>query len=256
MVSKLVSYDGSDDGGGRRPGGTCDAREFSGVQLGNRTGVDVGHLGIGGRDVPGDSKFVPEGRHGGGPRFGVQKRPVRVFSHLAPRLVLLLAAASAISLGACKREIGDDCSTGADCEPNGSRICDLSQPGGYCTIVNCDETSCPSESACIRFFPTQFLTKACNPACEDLPCLTDPNAEGHCPEDCPRGPTDDCTVDELCLDAGICAPRTTERRFCQKTCGDNGDCRGGYECRLAGTKGSMALTADLSKIIRFCAPAE
>jgi hypothetical protein len=196
---------------------------------------------------------MPKRSDGGCPPFGVQKRPVPA----SCRVLVLLTVASAIGLGACKRQIGDDCSTAADCEPNGSRVCDLSQPGGYCTIVNCDETSCPSESACIRFFPTQFLTKACNPVCEDLPCLTDPEADkGQCPhDDCPLGPTNDCTIDELCLDAGLCAPRTTERRYCEKTCGDNGDCRGDYECRPAGTKGSMALTADLSKLVRFCAPA-
>lgn len=219
--------------------------------MGNRDGGMFGHLGTGGPDVPGTTKSMPERRDGGGPQFGVQKRPVRASS----RLLLFLAIASALALGACKREIGDECSTGADCEPNGSRICDLSQPGGYCTIANCDERSCPSDSACIRFFPTQFLTKACNPACEDLPCLRDPEAteeQGRCPEGCP---TNDCGVDELCLDAGVCAPRTTERRYCQKTCGDNGDCRGGYECRVAGAKGSMALTTDLSKQVRFCAPA-
>jgi hypothetical protein len=53
----------------------------------------------------------------------------------------------------------------------------------------------------------------------------------------------------------MCAPRDTERRYCEKTCGDNGDCRDHYECRLAGTKGSMALTESLSRVVRFCAPA-
>lgn len=194
---------------------------------------------------------MPDRGDGDGRPFRVQKRPVRASSWLLP-----LVIASAIGFGACKREIGDDCSTAADCDPNGSRVCDLSQPGGYCTIVNCDESSCPGEAACIRQFPAQYLTKACNPACEDIPCVTDdPEADGHCPDACPQGMTNDCTIAELCLDSGVCAARTTERRFCEKTCGDNGDCRGGYECRLAGTEGSMALTADLSRVVRFCAPA-
>ena len=33
-----------------------------------------------------------------------------------------------------------------------------------------------------------------------------------------------------------------ELRYCVKTCSSGDDCRGGYECRLAGTRGSMVLT--------------
>jgi hypothetical protein len=194
---------------------------------------------------------MPEGRDGGGGPFRLQSRPVRSSFSIVP----LLFIAFALSAGACSREIGDDCSTAADCDPKGSRVCDLSQPGGYCTVVNCDENSCPSESACIRFFPIPYLSKGCNPVCEDLPCLADPAADGHCPAACPYGPTNDCSSEEICLDGGMCAPRATERRYCEKTCGDNGDCRDHYECRLAGTKGSMSLTANLSRVVRFCAPA-
>lgn len=52
-------------------------------------------------------------------------------------------------LVACGREIGDDCSTSTDC--GSGRICDLSQPGGYCTISPCREETCPEESICVRF---------------------------------------------------------------------------------------------------------
>ena len=34
--------------------------------------------------------------------------------------------------------MGDSCQTSTDCDPNGNRVCDLSQPGGYCTILGCD----------------------------------------------------------------------------------------------------------------------
>jgi hypothetical protein len=205
--------------------------------------------------MPGTTKSVPDRGDGGDRQIGVQERPVRV----SLPVLLLLALAG----GACSKQIGDGCSTAADCDPNGTRACDLSQPGGYCTVANCDETSCPSESACIRFFPTQFLARTCNPDCEDKPCQLPDGGESDqpdggppaiCPATCPRGATNDCAADELCLDAGWCAPRTTERRFCEKTCGGDGDCRGGYECRLAGTQGSMAFTQDLSKVVRFCAP--
>ena len=66
-----------------------------------------------------------------------------------------------------QREIGDECTTAADCNPNGSRSCDATQPGGYCTIQGCDETSCPEEAACMRYFPAQYLTKPCDPEAAD-----------------------------------------------------------------------------------------
>jgi hypothetical protein len=43
-----------------------------------------------------------------------------------------------------------------------------------------------------------------------------------------------CTHDELCLDAGRCAPRATEFRRCVKGCGGDGDCRDDYQCRTVG----------------------
>jgi hypothetical protein len=120
----------------------------------------------------------------------------------------------------------------ADCQTDDdTRSCDISQPGGYCTIDGCDERSCPSEAACIRFFPWPFLTETCDPAA--------PSA---------------CAPDEICLDMGRCAPRSSERRYCALRCDDNGDCRDGYECRQAGQLGSMALTTKPGAAVKFCAP--
>jgi hypothetical protein len=144
-------------------------------------------------------------------------------------LVLLVAAGAAAG---CAKQIGDECTTAADCNPNGTRSCDQSQPGGYCTIQGCDETSCPSEAVCIRYFPAQFLTQPCNPL--DMPS--------------------DCAADELCLPSGLCAPLSTELRYCVKSCTKNDDCRGGYECRLAGTRGSIALRSNPGDAVHFCAP--
>ena len=106
---------------------------------------------------------------------------------------MVLALAAAVGLSSCGKKIGDDCQTATDCDPNGARICDLSQPGGYCTILGCDETTCPSEAACIRFFPVQFLTKPCNPYCEDRQGLPMP----------PGGADGGMSVDAgMSLDAG------------------------------------------------------
>lgn len=146
---------------------------------------------------------------------------------------VLVALLLAVAANGCRREIGDECVTAVDCNPNGSRSCDATQPGGYCTIQGCDETSCPEEAVCMRYFPAQFLTTPCDP----------------------MNPSDlACTADEICLDAGLCAPLSTELRYCVKACANVGDCREGYECRLAGTRGSMALTTNPAAVVNFCAP--
>jgi hypothetical protein len=152
----------------------------------------------------------------------------------------ILLALVALFATACSHQVGDDCKTSVDCDPNGTRSCDLSQPGGYCTIAGCDGKSCPNEAVCIRYFPEMYLSKPCVPACEDLACAA--------------GLTDDCAVDELCLDIGLCAKRSYEQRACARACGGNNDCRAGYECRLAGTRGSMVLSNDPNATARFCAP--
>jgi len=148
-----------------------------------------------------------------------------------PSIVVQVALLLAVAATGCRREIGDECVTAVDCNPNGSRSCDGTQPGGYCTIQGCDQSSCPEEAACMRYFPAQFLTKPCDP---NLPT--------------------DCAADEICLDGGLCAPLSTELRYCVKTCSSVDDCREGYECRLAGTRGSMALTPNPTAVVHFCAP--
>ena len=54
-----------------------------------------------------------------------------------------------------------------------------------------------------------------------------------------------------------CAPESTERRWCQKTCSIDSDCRAGYECRSTGTLGGEPVpTADMlsGTPAKFCAP--
>jgi hypothetical protein len=169
------------------------------------------------------------------------------------RLALGLAALA--TAAACSRSIGDECATSVDCSPSGDRSCDLSQPGGYCTVEGCDARSCPEDSVCIRWFPEKFLTLVCDPKCEDT---RDPNVEAECAAKSPQDPkaTDKCTPDELCLSVGKCARRSFERRTCVLTCGDNSDCRGGYECRMAGTRGSMPLLPNPNGTAKFCAPVD
>lgn len=127
-----------------------------------------------------------------------------------------MIAAFALLLGVvgagCGDEIGDECSISADCSAQGNRICDISSPGGYCTIIGCDYNTCPEESVCVRFFSVTDSNRMCDPRDEDIG-------------------TDDCTADEICTLTGTCVPRNAELRYCMRTCGGNGDCRDGYECR-------------------------
>lgn len=137
-----------------------------------------------------------------------------------------------LPLLACGKGIGDECETQFDCnDEDNSRTCDISQPGGYCTVEGCDERSCPSEAVCVRFFPREeFLTTRCPDAI--------------------------CSPQEVCLGSGWCAPRASEITRCMKSCGDNGDCRGGYECRATGIANAMAFSADPAFRVKYCAPHE
>jgi hypothetical protein len=168
----------------------------------------------------------------------------------------------ALLVSACGHDIGDSCKTAADCDPNGTRTCDLSQPGGYCTMAGCDEKSCPSGAVCIRYFPENLLdpTKTCNVDCEDVGAV-DASV-------CPQGATDDCAADELCLNSGVCTKRSYETHACAYTCGGNGDCRGGYDCypvastgisttsmmSVAHSRGMMLLAQSPTAIAKVCAP--
>jgi hypothetical protein len=170
----------------------------------------------------------------------------------------LLCGFFALSAVGCARSIGDECTINTDCSAAGDRTCDMSQPAGYCTIEGCDQTSCPDDSVCVRFFPEQFLSQPCNPACEDTDPAPLTPAQAKCPTlmpACNLGTrTNDCSADQLCLPVGVCAPRADEQRLCVKTCGGNGDCRGGYECRTGGTLGSVPLLNDPCGTVNFCAP--
>jgi hypothetical protein len=110
----------------------------------------------------------------------------------------------------CGKEIGDECVVDSDCSPNGDRVCDTtSNPGHYCTIIGCDYDTCPSEATCVSFFSGGFANKPCTIATQAT----------------------DCSLDEICPLDGFCVPRSSEIRYCMKSCDSTSDCRGGYECR-------------------------
>jgi hypothetical protein len=106
---------------------------------------------------------------------------------LASALLLSLAS----TLG-CVPEIGDPCNTSLDCSQQGDRLCDTTQPGGYCTIFNCEPDKCPQdEAACVAF---------------------------------------DHELDPACKSADDAEWARFQRTFCMKWCDDNSDCRDDYEC--------------------------
>lgn len=70
---------------------------------------------------------------------------------------------------ACAPEIGDECETALDCSSSGSRLCDRTQPSGYCTLEGCEKSTCPEEAVCVKFSPGKDrLSKTfCMYQCED-----------------------------------------------------------------------------------------
>src|ERR1700712_731835 len=96
---------------------------------------------------------------------------------------------SALTFG-CTPKIGNTCTLSTDCSQLGDRLCDVTQPDGYCTIFNCEPDQCP-DSICVGFDPTL------DPACKNA-------------------------------DNGRWA--RFQRTFCMKPCDDDGDCRDAYQC--------------------------
>lgn len=108
-----------------------------------------------------------------------------------PRGYFLGVIAVALGLCGCQPEIGDSCQATSDCTDGTDRICDATQPGGYCTIFNCEPDTCPEEAVCVAY----RLAPAAVAECND-------------------------TQDSARL----------QRSFCMKTCNEQSDCRPGYVC--------------------------
>src|SRR3954454_15461945 len=112
---------------------------------------------------------------------------------LSSRLLFVaLPVVAVVVLAACTPEIGDKCVLSTDCSTRGDRLCDTSQPDGYCTQFNCAKNACPDEAACVLF---------------------NSNVPG-------------CGYDDR---AGGYGSRVA-RSFCVAKCSSNSDCRGGYIC--------------------------
>lgn len=105
----------------------------------------------------------------------------------------------------------------------------------------------------MKAYAVDFLTIACDPLREDIASAQDgtlDDLEERCrvedpPEDCcvevdgelVCPPLDLCGANEVCLPEGLCADEITARTSCRRKCGDDEDCRNGYQCVRTGARG-------------------
>jgi len=80
-------------------------------------------------------------------------------------LIVAAALLCAQGLAACKSKVGDGCKSNTDCSPDGDRICDPSQPGGYCTIPDCQPDTCPEGATCVQFWDGAHARTWCMKRC-------------------------------------------------------------------------------------------
>ena len=80
--------------------------------------------------------------------------PSRAWSALALQAAIAgVAGAGGLVLSGCTPKIGAACELSTDCSSQGDRVCDTSEPNGYCTVENCKANECPDEAACVDFKP-------------------------------------------------------------------------------------------------------
>jgi hypothetical protein len=120
-------------------------------------------------------------------------------------LALLVVFAAVFAMAGCTPHIGDKCVLSTDCSVQGTLVCDTSQPGGYCTQLNCARGSCPSNSLCVMF----------------------------------QASVPGCAYDDYQ------SPSRTGRSFCMENCSQESDCRSGYVCAdPAGSQWNGAILDD------------
>jgi hypothetical protein len=132
--------------------------------------------------------------------------------------VALLLGLSLAVLG-CAPAIGDPCSTSTDCSQTGDRLCDISQPGGYCTMFDCEPggsnaaTKCPDEAACIAFAAEPSAV----PGCENRLGAT-PYERSFCMKKCDN--QNDCRKDAgyICVDLAVLGPAWVDLDGPTKVC--------------------------------------
>ncbi len=140
---------------------------------------------------------------------------------MMPRLdarFLLLASLLGFA-AACQPEIGAECETSVDCSQNGDRLCDRTQPGGYCTAFNCAAGDCPDDSVCVAFGASLAYYAGCD---------------------------GDGTLSRV------------SRTFCMAPCDSAADCRSGYACQDLASSGdvSSVVSVDPGRSSKVCVVAQ
>jgi hypothetical protein len=105
----------------------------------------------------------------------------------------LVAFAGSAWLTGCTPDIGDSCVLSTDCASDGTRVCDTSEPGGYCTVLNCTGNNlgsvCPDNALCVEFFPNV-------PGCPDSVRSQSRTGISECRDTCSSD--SDCRTDYFC----------------------------------------------------------
>ena len=112
--------------------------------------------------------------------------------------IIVAAALIFMVFAGCSANIGDSCDDNVDCSPDGDRICDLSQPGGYCTVPDCQPGSCPGEAVCVMFWEGAHTRTW---------CLLECSSDGACRGDyyCAPGRSEVSEIiDDVDEDTGYC----------------------------------------------------
>jgi hypothetical protein len=74
----------------------------------------------------------------------------KITSYIYPILRFIsLSIWIGLSLMGCESLVGDPCIADSQCGIG--RICDLRSFEGYCTLPDCEENTCPSQSICVEF---------------------------------------------------------------------------------------------------------
>ncbi len=80
----------------------------------------------------------------------------------------------------CSPKIGDKCTVSTDCSTQGDRLCDPTEPGGYCTIFNCEPNTCPDDSICVAFQEPSCSSPALSRRFQRAFCMAPCQSDGDC----------------------------------------------------------------------------
>jgi hypothetical protein len=94
-------------------------------------------------------------------------------------LLVFSLLVGAWSLG-CSPEIGDACTSSSKCSAKGDRLCDSTQPDGYCTVFNCEPGGCPDEAICVAFNETSCANVARSGRITRTFCMAGCDDNGDC----------------------------------------------------------------------------